>query len=150
MTQVDPVTDRRHLTSKTYATGAAGLDVRIETHQRYTRPQVDFAQWILEQIRWHGDEVVLDVGCGSGLYVDPVLDSELVFPQAEPAVAYINSMRDAFEPQLPRGLQWEALIDRVGYQIEAVVTEQGAYHVPKRSGALIAQKDGLNRKRIEH
>jgi SAM-dependent methyltransferase len=285
MARVDPVTDRCHLISKTYATGAVGLDIRIQTHQLYTRPQVDFAQWVLEQIRWRGDEVVLDVGCGSGLYVSPVmarldhggrlvsadlslgmlkqvasrspagpsgllntdamelplaagscdvvlanhvlyhlpdigrgvgeihrvlraggyliaatnardsmrrfleemedaaailgyelelpvspaglrfnlenasewvgtafadcdvrvLDSELVFPVAEPAVAYINSMRNGFELQLPDGLEWEALLDQTGRQIEAVVTERGAYHVPKRTGVLVARKDGLDR-----
>jgi ubiquinone/menaquinone biosynthesis C-methylase UbiE len=290
MTQFDPVTDRRHLTSKTYATGTAGLDIRIRTHQLYTRPQVDFAQWVLGQIRWRGDELVLDVGCGSGLYVDPVLarldqggrlvsadlslgmlkqvasrspvppigllnadamelplatgscdvvlanhvlyhlqdigrgvgeiyrvlraqghliaatnasdsmqrfldemekaaaalgyelhlpvspvglrfnlengaswietafsdpemrmlDSELVFPEAEPAVAFVNSMRNGFELRLPRGLTWEALMDQVTRHIEVAIMEAGAYHVSKRTGVLIARKDGASGQRIEH
>jgi SAM-dependent methyltransferase len=284
MAKIDPVTDRRHLASRTYATGAAGLDIRIQTHQQYTRPAVDFAEWVLGQIPWRGNELVLDVGCGSGLYVEPVLarldrggwlvsadlslgmlrqvasrspsppigllnadamelplaagscdvvlanhvlyhlpdigrgvreihrvlraagyliaatnardsmqrflevmqrgaaalgyelnlpvspvglrfnlenggrwievafanpevrvlDSELVFPEAEPAVAYINSMRNGFEPQLPSGLEWEALMYQIRRQIEAVVTERGAYHVPKRTGVLVACKDGLD------
>lgn len=289
MTQVDPVTDRRHLTSKTYATGAAGLDIRVRTHQLYTCPQVDFAQWVLGQTRWRGDEMVLDVGCGSGLYVAPllarldqggrlvsadlslgmlkqvayrspkppigllnadamelplatgscdvvlanhmiyhlpdigrgvkeihrvlrarghliaatnasdsmqqfldemesgaaalgyelplpvspvglrfnlengaswigtafsdpevrVLDSELVFPEPEPAVAYIDSLRNIYEPRLPRGLEWEALVSQVARQIEVAVREAGAYRVSKRTGVLIGRKDGSGGERIE-
>jgi SAM-dependent methyltransferase len=280
MTQVDSITDRHYLTTKTYASGAAGLDIRIETHQRYTRPQVDFAPWVLDQIPWRGDETVLDIGCGSGLYVDPILarldrggrllsadvslgmlrqigarspappiallsadasnlplpagscdvvlanhilyhlpdigrgiaeihrvlppggmllaatnardsmrqfllemeaaatalgvrlelpvspvqlrfnlengvdlicqtfadaelrllDSELVFPSADPALAYVASLRDAYEPALPAGLSWEALLDQVGLQMAEVVIREGSYHVPKRTGVLIAKK----------
>jgi ubiquinone/menaquinone biosynthesis C-methylase UbiE len=72
MTQTDYVTDRHHLTRATYATNAA-LEVRIRTHERYTVPKIDFAEWVLELIPWRGGEVVLDLGCGSGLYRAPLL-----------------------------------------------------------------------------
>lgn len=54
-----------------YAT-AGPLQVRIRTHERYTRPQVDFIDWVVAQVTWRGSEQVLDVGCGSGAYVEPV------------------------------------------------------------------------------
>jgi SAM-dependent methyltransferase len=44
----------------------AQLDVRRRTHQLYTLDPVDFGRWTLERLPWHGDERVLDVGCGPG------------------------------------------------------------------------------------
>ena len=66
-------TDREHLTKKMYAT-AELLALRIQSHKLYTRPEVDFASWVLDHVPWRGDEVVLDIGCGAGLYVEPVYD----------------------------------------------------------------------------
>jgi len=272
-------TNREHLTSKMYATDEA-LAVRIRTHELYTRPQMDFADWVLDHVPWRGDETVLDIGCGAGLYVEPVcarlmdggrllasdlsmgmlrdvkakplpagvvllnadamrlplpgrccdvalanhilyhvpqieravaeahrvlrpggyfiaatnarysmqrlvdevksacrnlghpielpespvrkrfylengrsfiepvfpnvkmdrFESALVFPTAEPMVAYINSMRHIYAPQLPGGLTWEALIQQVRRQIESVVVEQGEYRVPKTTGVFVATR----------
>lgn len=50
------------------------LATRIRTHQQYTEPRLDYTAWILDQVSWHGDERVLDVGCGAGGYVAAVLD----------------------------------------------------------------------------
>ena len=65
-------TDREFLTKEEYGT-EAHLVTRIRTHQLYTQPQVNFADWVLDHLPWCGDEVVLDIGCGSGMYVEPVL-----------------------------------------------------------------------------
>jgi ubiquinone/menaquinone biosynthesis C-methylase UbiE len=254
------------------------LSVRIQTHERYTRPQVDFSAWVLDHIPWRGDEVVLDAGCGSGAYVEPVrarlgrggwfiggdlslgmlrdaaaqfpsarpdlvnadamnlplppaccdvvlanhmlyhvpvieqalaefrralcsggrliaatnagdsmqrffsemtracqalghpfqvvssavtsrfnlengaaalepfferverhvLDSALVFPQAAPAIAYVDSMRSVYEPQLPPDLSWEKLMAQAERQIEAHIAASGSYRVPKTTGVFVA------------
>jgi SAM-dependent methyltransferase len=50
------------------------LASRIEIHQRYTVPPIDFVQWVLNLVPWRGDERVVDVGCGSGNYVGPVAE----------------------------------------------------------------------------
>ncbi|MEO1290764.1 MAG: class I SAM-dependent methyltransferase [Chloroflexota bacterium] len=44
------------------------LLVRQTIHDRYTVPDLSFADWVLERIPWHGGERLLDVGCGNGLY----------------------------------------------------------------------------------
>lgn len=44
------------------------LRVRQETHEKYTVPNVHFAEWALKCVPLRGDELVLDVGCGNGLY----------------------------------------------------------------------------------
>jgi SAM-dependent methyltransferase len=45
------------------------LSVRSRTHELYSRPKVDFVEWVLELIIWNGRETVVDVGCGAGMYV---------------------------------------------------------------------------------
>jgi len=59
---------RRH-----YATDEH-LRIRQETHARYTVPDRSFADWVLERVSWHGSETVLDVGCGTGLYYDKLIE----------------------------------------------------------------------------
>ncbi|MFT5195143.1 MAG: ubiquinone/menaquinone biosynthesis C-methylase UbiE [Cellvibrionaceae bacterium] len=64
-------TDQKHLKQESYKT-AEKLNVRILTHQKYTQPKVEFYDWVLNQIEWAGDEVVFDIGCGSGKYAEKV------------------------------------------------------------------------------
>ncbi|MGD1991731.1 MAG: methyltransferase domain-containing protein [Anaerolineae bacterium] len=264
-------------TADMYATPEP-LQVRIRTHEWYTRPQVDFVDWVVTRIRWQGAEQVLDVGCGSGAYVEricrrlgrggrflavdiswgmlqgllanslpagaclfmadamhlplpdkscdvvlanhmlydvpviewavaeghrvlrpggrmvtatnaqdsmavfitemevacralgspktfpeipsrvrftlengasflkslfprvrrEVLTSALVFEEAAPAVAYVDSLRFVYAPQLPGGLAWEAVLAQVRRQVEAQIATQGVYRVPKTAGVFIA------------
>lgn len=67
MNKKDFATDRQHLTEKSYKTNEP-LKVRIRTHELYTEPQIDFVPWVLSHIPWRGDELVIDVGCGAGIY----------------------------------------------------------------------------------
>jgi ubiquinone/menaquinone biosynthesis C-methylase UbiE len=58
-------------TAEMYATQER-LNVRSRTHEIYTQPKMDFPEWVLNHILWQGDEKVLDIGCGAGLYMDTV------------------------------------------------------------------------------
>ncbi len=70
-----------------------------------------------------------------------IVESCLVFPQAAPAVDYIHSLRHVYAPQLPQGLEWEALIEQVARQIEAQMAEQGEYRVSKTTGVFVALRE---------
>lgn len=273
-------TDQAHVVSQMYATEEP-LAVRIRIHESYTRPKSDFHAWVLDRVPWRGDERVLDIGCGSGAYIEPVcqrlpqggrllagdlswgmlrsvaakslpgcvsllnadatqiplpdgccdvvlanhilghitqieaavaeirrvlrpggclvaatnardsmhafitevteacyaldhllefapapwrvrftlengwaflkpsfpavrqetLKSELVFSEAAPPVAYINSLRHIYGLQLPEGLAWETLIEQVERQIRLKITAQGEYRVAKTTGVFIATLD---------
>lgn len=60
----DPQSVRRQ-----YATDD-NLKIRQEIHDTYTVPRFDHSKWVVDALKWHGDEVVLDVGCGAGRYYD--------------------------------------------------------------------------------
>jgi SAM-dependent methyltransferase len=276
----EATTDPAHASSQMYATEEA-LAVRIRTHKLYTQPEVDFHTWVLDHVPWHGDERVVDIGCGSGAYIEatsqrlnrgghllagdlswgmlrdvaskplPVcvgllnadamrlplpnrccdvvlanhmlyhvpqieqavaeahrvlrlggwfvaatnardamqafiseaeeachtlgypieippaparvrftlengwaflkpyfpnveqdtLESALVFSEAAPPVAYINSLRHAYSPQLPDDLGWETLIKQVERQMRSRIATQGEYRVAKTSGVFIATRE---------
>jgi SAM-dependent methyltransferase len=44
------------------------LRIRQEIHDKYTVPNINFAEWALTMLDLRGDERLLDVGCGNGLY----------------------------------------------------------------------------------
>lgn len=60
-----PTLDNRDYVRDQYAQDA-NLRLRIETHRRFSQPQVDLVPWVLDHLPWTGREVVLDVGCGYG------------------------------------------------------------------------------------
>ncbi len=45
------------------------LQTRIEAHRRFSERDVDFFAWVVEHVPWQGGEQVLDVGCGTGVYL---------------------------------------------------------------------------------
>lgn len=63
--------DREVLVRKAYSSENELL-IRQRTHELYSVPRVDFAHWVLSHHAWRGDERVLDIGCGPGLYFDHV------------------------------------------------------------------------------
>ena len=277
MTQ-DRATDREFLTKEEYGTDQH-LATRIRTHQLYTQPQVNFADWVLDHVQWQGDEAVLDIGCGSGMYVEPVLarltgggrlwagdlsmgmlqdlaakgvpagvtlfnvdamelplpddccdvimanhmlyhvpdigravsearrvlrpdgwfltvanarnnmqvlidavssaaqalgydiqlpnanaamkfrledgaswfepsfsqvrqsvlDSALIFPAAEPVLAYVDSLRAFYASSLPNELDWDALLQHLAQQINIIIADVGEFRAPKTSGVFIVR-----------
>jgi SAM-dependent methyltransferase len=46
------------------------LRVRQATHDLYSVPRIDFPEWALNRLDWRGDELILDVGSGSGIYAE--------------------------------------------------------------------------------
>jgi len=54
------------------------LRIRLETHDRYTVPPINYVRWAINCIHWQGDEKVLDVGCGPGRWY-----SELIADQPQ-------------------------------------------------------------------
>ncbi len=67
------VTDKDYLTNNLYDKHEK-LNIRILTHEDYTQPETDFKNWVLDLVTWQGNETVVDLGCGSGFYINAVMD----------------------------------------------------------------------------
>lgn len=44
--------------------------IRTQTQEQFTYPEVDLVDWTMNLVDLRGDETVLEIGCGSGLYYD--------------------------------------------------------------------------------
>lgn len=109
------------------------LSIRIRTHELYSETKVDFAEWILDSIPWQGDEVVVDVGCGSGAYIDAARRRAGIYVAGDLSLGMLQSLEG-------RG----AL--RVNLDAQSLPLQQGAadvilanhmlYHVPDISRAV--------------
>jgi SAM-dependent methyltransferase len=52
---------------------AQGVLLRKRMHDEYSVPSVDLPKWVLDRFDWQGDEVVLDIGSGPGIYLSEAL-----------------------------------------------------------------------------
>jgi 2-polyprenyl-3-methyl-5-hydroxy-6-metoxy-1,4-benzoquinol methylase len=70
------------------------------------------------------------------------LPSALVFPDVEPAMAYLESTRDLREPALPEDVVWEDVMMIMRQQINQLIKHLGELVINKYLGVLIASDDG--------
>lgn len=70
------------------------------------------------------------------------LPSALYFPEVDPVIAYIDSMRAIREPQLPDEITWDAFMEMMEKQISRLIRHMGELQVNKLSGVLIATNGG--------
>ena len=67
------------------------LQIRIQTHERYSQPRVDLPHWVVEQLSWSGSERVIDVGCGTGAYSEPARQRSRHYGAADLSLAMLRS-----------------------------------------------------------
>ena len=70
------------------------------------------------------------------------MPSAFHFPEPEPVIAYLNSMRALREPQLPEGVAWEEFMDVMERQITRLIRHFGELQVHKLTGVLVATNGG--------
>lgn len=70
------------------------------------------------------------------------LPRALVFPSAEPALAYLNSTRSVREAELPQGVNWDEMMMIVREQIGRLIDHFGELTVNTLSGLLVATDRG--------
>lgn len=51
------------------------LKIRQEIHEQYTVPKVHFPAWAIERLDLKSDKSILDVGCGTGIYHNALVDT---------------------------------------------------------------------------
>ena len=70
------------------------------------------------------------------------LPSQLIFPDVEPVMAYMESTRSVREPQLPAGVLWDDVMLIVREQVNRLIEHFGELVVNKLAGVLIATDQG--------
>ncbi len=70
------------------------------------------------------------------------LPRALVFPSAEPALAYLNSTRSVREAELPQGVSWDEMMMIVREQMGRLIDHFGELTVNTLSGLLVATDRG--------
>ncbi|MBG7609528.1 MAG: class I SAM-dependent methyltransferase [Anaerolineae bacterium] len=68
------------------------------------------------------------------------LESELVFPESTPVLAYIQSMHTFYQSHLPAHIRWSSVLDQLQKQIDTIIQYQGVFRVQKKTGVFIAYK----------
>jgi len=72
-------------------------------------------------------------------------ESALVFPEAEPVLAYVASTRDTLRDDLPSDRAWNDFLAALRKVVEAEIAEHGEFRVSKAAGVLVATKTADHR-----
>ncbi|MGB3713923.1 MAG: class I SAM-dependent methyltransferase [Candidatus Promineifilaceae bacterium] len=131
MTLSDMRVEREHICEQ-YKT-KDNLQIRILTHERYSQPKVDFHKWVLDHISWTGRETVLDVGCGSAMYAEPVIQR---CHRYIPADLSFGMLKGLAAPLLDRVNLDATSIPMGGGAVEVVLANHMLYHVPELDEAV--------------
>ncbi len=67
-------------------------------------------------------------------------ESALVFPKAEPVLAYVTSTRDTLRDDLPPDRTWDEFFAALRKVVEAEISARGEFRVSKATGVLVAAK----------
>lgn len=113
------------------------LAVRRRIHDEYSVPRVNFAEWALARVNWHGDEHVLDIGAGPGTYYD-ALAARIPNGRLVAADLSLGMVRLAAERSSYGGLA-NADVQNLPFarrSFDVVLANHMLYHVPDLDRAL--------------
>jgi SAM-dependent methyltransferase len=125
-------TDAHYLQNHSYKTPDR-LRTRILTHERYSQPQVDFVTWVLDKIEWQGDETVVDIGCGAGIYAGPVCQRGRLYVAGDLSYGMLQGLRYIGLDRVTLNGQHLPLANRMA---DVVLANHMLYHVPDKDAAL--------------
>ena len=67
------------------------------------------------------------------------LPGALVFPEPQPVIDYLASMRERYERQLPAGITWEHVAETMFELLSDHIAQHGSFRVNKLTGLFICQ-----------
>lgn len=111
------------------------LQVRIQTHEKYTQPKVDFLSFVLDQIAWTGQETVIDVGCGAGVYVEPARKRCSIYYACDLS---FGMLQDLSVPVLSRVNLDAQQLPFTDETADVILANHMLYHVPDQDAAVAA------------
>lgn len=132
--------DKETIKKRLYGTAEA-LNIRIETHRRYSTAPIQLADWALALLPISGREVVLDAGCGSGYFLS-LLAKKLTRGRAVALDLSWGVMQKAIETAQQEGLPITFLVGDVeelpfaAKAFDMVMANHMLYHVLDISRAI--------------
>ena len=127
----NPATKQEYICEQ-YST-RSNLKIRIDTHERYTVPKADFHAAILGQRNWDQSETVLDVGCGTGSYADPVQDRCRRYIAGDLSIGMLQTLPTSVTEKVNLNA---ALIPFKDDSMDVVLANHMLYHVIELDQAL--------------
>jgi SAM-dependent methyltransferase len=109
------------------------LQVRIQTHEKYTQPKVDFLSFVLDQISWTGKETVIDVGCGAGAYVEPTRKRCSLYYACDLSFGMLQGLPLPGPSRVNLDAQQLPFADE---SADIVLANHMLYHVPNKDAAV--------------
>lgn len=110
------------------------LVTRIKTHETYTVPRVNFPEWVLDNISWQGNETIVDVGCGSGIYVGPCTKRASRYIAADLSLGMLRNLAN-------QGIDRVNLDARslplAASSVDVILANHMLYHLPDLGIALL-------------
>lgn len=127
-----PTSNQPDLVRRYYETDE-NLKIRQETHEKYTIPKTDFARWALDTIQWNGDEVILDIGTGTGTYYSRLL---AITPSADYYAMDLSHDMLKNHPSDTASLSDVMQLPYGDNMFDVVMANHMLYHVPDIDAAL--------------
>lgn len=111
----------------------SNLAVRIRTHELYAVPRIDFPAWVLDHIDWRGDELVLDVGCGAGVYIRAARRRAGVYIAGDLSLGMLRALPEQPLPRVNLDAQQLPIATNA---VDVLLANHMLYHVPDQDRAL--------------
>jgi len=109
------------------------LGLRRRTHVLYEERPVDWQRWVLGQIPWHGSERVIDVGCGDGSYIQPVLERTATYVAGDLSYGMVHSLAGQVAQRTNLNAQALPFVTGVA---DVLLANHMLYHVPEQDEAV--------------
>jgi ubiquinone/menaquinone biosynthesis C-methylase UbiE len=124
--------DNHKLVREQYKT-QDNLQVRIETHQKYTQPKSDFISFVLDKVAWTGQETVIDVGCGAGVYIAGAMARAGNYIACDLSLGMLQGLVPAGLPRVNLDVQQ---LPFASESADVILANHMLYHVPDQDTAV--------------
>ncbi len=118
--------------------GANTVRTRQTIHELYTVPKIDFPAWVLSNHHWRGDECLLDLGAGAGLYYPQVrrISDQIEYHALDVSEEALRAHPGQDDPRAMLVMGDAHLLPYASGQFDVVMANHMIYHLADVDQAL--------------
>ncbi len=126
------------------------LATRIAFHEHYTKPYVDFSQWVLDRLPLSSGQRVLELGCGNGEFWArnaSQLPGDLTLVLTDSSAGMVEQAEKRLSEAGVHATYQVVAAEDIRFEgvgFDLILAKHMLYHVPDRPKALAASKSLLN------